>query len=168
MDRSIEELDVFFDEIHFECPAELLGQLHRQFEEDFLVAPFKIKGLEVKVIDKPSRVEGFEGYPETFVHLITRKGSSGRRIYDPYRAQRLHWIKAILLEQEHEEIKYFEYEEDDGSIRDYYWYDEGNFLVIMEKVRPDYLIITSFHIDDSKSRKKYEKRYFQFLKKKGK
>jgi len=58
-----------------------------------------------------------------------------------------------------EEIIYFEYPEPNGKLRNYYWYRNGDFLVIMEKIAPDYIIITSFHIDDDRNRRYFEKRY---------
>ena len=106
----------------------------------------------------PSKVPGFELYPETFVHLITRKGINGKRVFDRQRANKIHWIRCILENRNEEEIIFFQFPEAKGRIRDYFWYKEGNFLVIMEQIMPDYLIVTSFHIDDNRNKAYFEKK----------
>jgi hypothetical protein len=54
--------------------------------------------------------------------------------------------------------------EADGSIRDYFWFKEGYFLVVMEKITPDYMIISCFHIDDARNQKYYEDKYTKRVK----
>jgi hypothetical protein len=135
-----------------------LNELYLEFKRDFIDNVLTIEGLNVKVILKNSNVEGFETYPETFVHLITRKSTGGKRVFDRHRANKIHWIRCILEKKDEENILCFRYPEDDGTIRDYYWYQEGDFLVIMEKILPDYLIITCFHIDDKRTRDFFEKK----------
>jgi hypothetical protein len=162
---SLVGLEVKYDCLTFEPDVSLLVELLTVFLNDFIYNPFEIDGLKIKVILNPSKVRDFENYPETFVHLITRKNSVNRRVFDPHRANKLHWVKHILLNKSDDDIYYFEYEEGNGSMRDYYWYKNGNFLVIMEKIRPDYLIITSFNIDDNSQRNMYERRYNNYKKK---
>jgi hypothetical protein len=41
---------------------------------------------------------------------------------------------------------------------------EGNFLVVMEKITPDYIIISCFHIDDTRNQKYYEDKYTKRVK----
>jgi len=159
----IEDLDIYFHDLTYNYTQEQIEELHNVFLNDFVENPFEVMGLKVKVILKNSKVDDFEEYPETFVHLITRKSNSGKRVFDQYRANKIHWVKPILLQADHEDIKYFQYIEGDGTTRDYYWYQLGNFLVIMQKVTPEYLVITSFNIDDEISRKKFEKRYLRYL-----
>ena len=132
--------------------------LFAEFERDFVNNPLVINGLRVKVILRQSNVEGYETYPETFVHLITRKGSGGKRLFDRHRANKIHWVRCMLENRKEEEIRFFQYPEDDGSLRDYYWYKDEGFLIIMEKVAPDYLVITSFHIDDKRNKDFFEKK----------
>lgn len=141
-----------------------LAQLYAAFERDFVHIPLTIAGLRVKVILHHSKVRGFEGYPETFVHLITRKGTQKQRLFDRHRANKIHWIRCILEHCVEEEICTFQAIEADGAVRDYFWYEEGDFLVIMEKVPPDYLVITSFHIDDARNRAYFEKKLLAYRK----
>ena len=141
-----------------------LNRLYAEYQRDFIYNSLVINGLRVKVINTNSKVEGYEDYPETFVHLITRKSSRGHRVFDRHRANRLHWIKVILENVEEEDILFFRYKEGNGSIRDYFWYEEEDFLVIMERINPDYLVITSFHIDNDRNKEHYKKRYEKYIK----
>ncbi|MGI8892894.1 MAG: hypothetical protein ACR2GN_05480, partial [Bacteroidia bacterium] len=98
-------------------------------------------------------------------HLITRKSGSYKRVFDKHRANKIHWVKCILENRKEPEIIFFQYPDDDGDLRDYYWYKEADFLVIMQQITPDYLIITSFCIDDERNRKFYEKRLKWYVEK---
>lgn len=155
---ELSELDELIISLGIEPTAKELSLLYAEFEKDFVNNPFTIDGLQVKIILKNSNTTGYEAYPETFVHLITRKGSGGKRLFDRHRANKIHWIRCILENRREDEITFFHYPEDDGSIRDYYWYKDGGFLLIMEKITPDYLVITSFHIDDKRNKDYFEKK----------
>ncbi|WP_462266457.1 hypothetical protein [Mucilaginibacter sp.] len=135
-----------------------LDTLFFEFERDFIVSPFTFKGYQVKIALDFSTVDGFEDYPETFVHLITRKGKRNVRVFDRHRANKIHWIRCILEHHDDEEITYFEYPEEDETIREYYWYKDADFLVIMERITPDYIIVTSFHVDDARNRRYFEQK----------
>jgi len=67
-------------------------------------------------------------------------------------------IKLILENRNEDEVTFFQFPEPDGILRDYFWYKEGNFLVILEQIMPDYLIVTSFHIDGSRNKAYFEKK----------
>ena len=161
---SLHSLDELIIGLGIEPDVEDLELLLAEFQRDFVDNPFKVNDLNVKVVTKNSNVDGYEGYPETFVHLITRKSGSGYRVFDRNRANRLHWIRRILEFRDEEDILFFQHLEGNGSIRDYYWYESEDFLVIMEEVTPDYLIITSFYIDDDRNRRYYSGKYQAYLK----
>lgn len=135
-----------------------LKRLYAEFKRDFEGAPLVIDGLTVKVILTKSFVQGFESYPETFVHLITRKGQGRQRSFDRHRANKIHWIRCILENRHEPEVIHFQYPEAGNKLRDYFWYKEGDFLVIMERVTLNILIVTSFHIDDERNRKYFAER----------
>ena len=159
--HALEELIV---SLGIEPTNDELEELCEVFEDNFVTKPFTINGLNVKVILHDSKVQGYEEYPETFVHLITRKSKSGHRVFDRNRTNRIHWIKCILENSEEEEVLCFKHTEGNGAVRDYYWYQAEDFLVIMEEVTPDYIIITSFYIDDKYNRNYYQKKYEAYLK----
>ncbi len=152
------ELDDLIQGLPIEPTLAQLNELLAAFKKDFLEKEFFIKGLRVKVIENSSKVDGFERYPETFVHLITRKGESGKRVFDRHRANKIHWVKCILEHWQEEEISFFQFPESNGRMRDYYWYKEGNFLVILEKITPDYIVVTSFYIDNKRNIIYFEKK----------
>lgn len=152
------ELDDLIKGLGIEPTSEQLVILFAEFEKDFIQNTFTVKGLQVKVILSKSKVPGYEAFPETFVHLITRKGNGKQRLFDRHRANKIHWVKCILQNCKEEDIIFFQYPEDDGAIRDYYWFKDENFLVIIEKVAPNYLVVTSFHIDNKRNREHFEKR----------
>ena len=152
------DLDDLINNLGIEPTDKQIDLLFAAFKKDFIDQSISINGLKVKVILKNSKVDGYERFPETFVHLITRKSQSNKRVFDRNRANKIHWVRCILENRNEEEIIYFEYPEDNGSIRDYYWYQEGDFLIIMEKITPDYLIITSFHIDNRRNKEYFEKK----------
>jgi hypothetical protein len=160
------ELDELIYDLGVEPTGEELNLLFAEFSRDFIDDILIIDGLAVKVILQNSNVKGYETFPETFVHLITRKSKGGKRVFDKHRANKVHWIRCILENREEDEILYFEYLEGDGKTRDYYWFKEGGFLIIMEKITPDYLIITSFNIDNKRNEEYFEKRYNSYCKKK--
>ncbi|MCO5949391.1 hypothetical protein [Mucilaginibacter flavidus] len=152
------DLDELIFNLGIDPTPKQLDELYTAFERDFVNQPFTFKGLSVRIILRNSEIEGFEAYPETFVHLVTRKGQRNVRVFDRHRANRIHWISCILENFNEEEITYFEYPELDRSIREYYWYKDGDFIVIMEQITPEYRIVTSFHVDDARNRRYYEER----------
>ncbi len=158
------DLDELIHNLGTEPTNEQLNLLFDEFSRDFVANTLIVEGLTVKVIHRNSTVEGFESFPETFVHLITRKSKGGKRVFDKHRANKIHWIKCILENRNEDEILYFEYLEGNGKIRDYYWFKEGGFLIIMEEITPDYLVITSFNVDDKRNEEYFEKRYNLYLK----
>lgn len=164
---SLEELDTYFPDLSIDWSYNQIDELYHVFREHFIDAPFSVDGLRVKVITKPSSIPEFDDYPETFTHLITRKSSSGHRVFDPFRANKIHWVKPILLQWDEPVVNFFRYEEATGIIRDYYWYSEGDFVVIMEQITPQYHVITSFNIDGEHTRRKFRKRYRNFRSERG-
>jgi hypothetical protein len=158
------ELDELIHDLKYDASAKELTVLLQRFQADFYQVNFYVDDAKMKVIWTPSRVEGFENYPETFVHLITRKSNAGKRVFDKYRANKIHWVKCILENKDEPEVIYFQFPEKDGELRDYYWFKEGDFLVIIKKVLPDCLIVTSFNIDDDRNKKYFEKKYQWYVK----
>ena len=152
------DLEPLFAHLGVEPTAAQRNAIFDAFKRDFIDRALVIDGLRVKIILKNSSVEGFESFPETLAHLITRKSAGGKRVFDPHRANKIHWIRPILENKDSEDICYFVYIEDDGAVRDYYWFKEGRFIVIMEKVTPSYLIITSFNVD-AENERHYTRRY---------
>lgn len=143
--------------------AEHLEELFQLFKADFLDNEFYLNGCKVMIDVRKSKEVGYEKYPHTFVKIITR-GEKGKRCFDKKRANKIHWIKPILENKDTEDVICFQFLEADGKTRDYFWFKEGFFLVVMEKIRPDYVIVSCFHIDDDRNQKYYEDKYTKRVK----
>lgn len=143
--------------------AEHLEELFQLFKADFLDNEFYLNGCKVMIDVRKSKEKGYEKYPHTFVKIITR-GVKGKRCFDKKRANKIHWIKPILENKDTEDVTCFQFLEADGKTRDYFWFKEGFFLVIMEKIKPDYVIVSCFHIDDDRNQKYYEDKYTKRVK----
>lgn len=148
-----------------------IKELHDTFHRDFFENPVTIDGTTLKV--KPykyarSKKDGlpaeFEQFYEKFVHIITRdaklrrKGQSKHREFDSKRANRIHWIRPILEHCADPCITRFEFIEDDGSLREYFWCRAVQYIVIIEYIRPDYALITGFCVD-AENREYFQNKY---------
>jgi hypothetical protein len=51
----------------------------------------------------------------------------------------------------------YQFVESDGKVRDYFWFEEKDFVVVLEMVLPDYWLITAHIVDD---KRKHQKRYW--------
>lgn len=156
-------LDNHIPNLGIDPSAEHLEELFQLFKADFLDDEFYLDGCKVFIDVRYSKEKGYEKYPHTFVKIITR-GPKGKRCFDKKRANKIHWIKPILENKDTEDITCFQFLEADGKIRDYFWFKEGFFLVVMEKIRPDYVIVSCFHIDDDRNQKYYEDKYAKRVK----
>ena len=103
-------------------------------------------------------------YYEKFVHLITRE-VKGRTVVKPNRAEfrkeraiRIHWIKPILQHWQDPRITHFKFIEAEGMEREYFWFKAKFYMVILEEISPDYLLITGFRVDEEEVYY-YEKKY---------
>lgn len=152
------DLDDLINGLGIDPSTEHLEELFQAFKADFIDADFILDGFKVRIDLRLSKEDGFEEYPHTFVKIITR-GDKGNRNFDRKRANKIHWIKPILENRNTEDVTCFKFIEGDGATRDYFWFREGCFLVIMEKIAPDYVIVSCFHIDDDKNQKYYERKY---------
>lgn len=160
---TLDDLEPYFDDFTENDLDDKLPQLFKIFKEDFIDNDFYLFGSKVKIKTMNSNLRGFTNYPEGFVHVITRKSHLKKtRILDLERANRVHWVKVILENSDDSRIKYFKYEEGSGEIRDYFWFREKSYMVVMEKIQPDYLLITGFVVDDEEVRS-YEKRYVNYI-----
>ena len=96
-----------------------------------------------------------------FWHLTTRDDkSTGQRLPDLRRCERLPWVRPILCRPPYPEILDWDYEEGDGTTKTYVWLKENNFVVILKKY-PDgsRRLITSFWIDYPHTKRRLMNKY---------
>lgn len=159
----LDDLEIMFDDLEIDPTAEQLKEMLDCFMDDFVNNPFQIKGCDVKVIIRQSWHKDFKGMPETFVHLITRESKyKERREFDRERANRIHWVKEVLINHTSARIKYFEYADNKGIVKQHYWLQEKNFMVVLKPVQLNLLVVTAFCIDNYE-KVKYRKRYNDFM-----
>ena len=155
----LDELEILIKDLSHDPSEEEIEQLYTCFRNDFIDNQVTIDKRKIKIILANSKIPSFRQYPETFVHIITRKSHlSKKRYFEPERANRIHWIKNILLQRSDPKIKFFQFEDDNKETKDHYWYEEGKFMVVLKKISNDLLIVTSFCVDDLEKRK-YKRRY---------
>lgn len=152
------DLDDHIPNLGIDPSPEHLEELFQLFKTDFIDNEFYFSNCKVITDIRNSKEKGYEKYPHTFVKIITR-GPKGKRCFDKKRANKIHWIKPILENKDTDDITCFQFLEADGKTRDYFWFKEGCFLVVMEKISPNYIIVTCFHIDDDRNQKYYEDKY---------
>ena len=70
-------------------------------------------------------------------------------MFDKYRANRIHWVKQILLQKDNPKIKYFE-KMDLGYLKKHYWFEEKDFVVILKPVSDTLMIVTAFYVEKLK------------------
>lgn len=136
---------------------ELYAIFYRDFFENTIIIngiPLKVKPYLYKNSKRDNLPFDFERYCEKFVHVITRTIKGGKwktahkiREFREERTNRVHWIRPILENKDDKRITYFQYIESDGTVRDYYWYRGKQYIVIVEYIRPDYVLITRFCVD---------------------
>jgi|GEM_PF-618980 len=152
MIEDLEDLTDWFDELGVEPTPEQLTDLRTLFEAEFVTNPCLFRGQRVKVNLNPSTVRGYYRQPDAFVHLITRESKQkGHRMFDHQRANRLHWVRHILAYAEAKDprIWYYEHTEGNGTMKQYCWYKNQDYIVILKPIKPDVLLVTAFCIDAS-------------------
>jgi hypothetical protein len=148
---DLDHLEDLFDNLNEVSPtAAQLAEMYEIYKDEFVHDYVEIDGCKITLKSQKSWLKGFEELPETFVHLITREQTYGKpRIFDKYRANRIHWVKNILVQRDNPKIKYFE-KVDKGYLKKHYWFEEKNFVVILKPVKADLLLVTAFYVEDLK------------------
>lgn len=141
---------------------EILSRLYAVFESDFKNGKPRFNGLPVWWDRR--RLDG-DPHEEGFWHLVTRDDkTTGDRLLDTHRAQRLTWCRAVIGNSNDAEVLVFDYEEGSGRIRTYLWVHQHDYVVILEKVVRKkkaiaYLLVTAFCLDGPSRRQAMQKKY---------
>lgn len=137
------------------------------FVPDFLNSCPKFKGLRVFIRKEPRDGRWEHGFTH-MTHEDYRHTSRdpNDRVPDLRRTERLNWVRKIIerypcaVENSCGEIWYWE-EMFRGRVRCNLLYASEKFLIVLEKAKDVYFIITSFYLDTDwafeKRRRKYEK-----------
>ncbi len=155
--------------------GEIIEHLYSLFHRDF-VANKTYLAKSIYINPRSNRLD--EGKELDFWHLTTREEKEKvwennkpvwkviGRYPDFDRASRLEWVKQILTNHDHENIKLFYHRETNKkrNIRLYLWAFEDDFVVILQKLgRSSSFLVTSFYIDHNSKRKDLDSRHQNYI-----
>lgn len=137
------------------------------FTKDFLVSYPTFKNCKVLIRKEPKDGKWEHGFTHmTHVDLLHTSNDPNGRVPDLRRSERLNWVRRIIenyscsVEKECGEILYWE-EFFRGRVRSCLLFEKERFLVVLEKAKNVYFIITSFYLEKewelNKRREKYRK-----------
>jgi len=149
--------------------------LYPYFRRDFVERDTKINN-SIYVDPKSQGVRN--GKENVFWHITTREQKRKvvrnkqlveikTRPFDPDRACRIEWIRPMLQNHEHAEIKLFYRKETKGKkpIRLYIWAHQQDFVVIVQRLgQSTSYLVTSFYITENYKRASYQKWYDNYCK----
>jgi len=139
----------------------IVSGLYAIFEKDFKQG--KPKFQHYMVWWDQSVLSG-QHYEEGFWHLISRYDrSSGDRIPDFRRAERLPWCAPVITRSNDSAINVWDYQENRGKIRTYVWLENWDYCVILEKLRQHVqavaMLVTAFHVDGPSQRRSLRNKF---------
>jgi len=155
----------------------LIDYLYAIFHRDFIANDTY---LAEQIYINPRRYKKDEDKEIDFWHLITREQKEKvwqnrkpvwktiGRYPDYRRAERLEWVKQILINHTDQAIKLFYHRETNKKrdIRLYLWAYDHDFVVILQKLgNTESFLVTSFYIDHNAKRQDYQKRYDNYISK---
>lgn len=144
------------EELDQNINADQIDLFYENFKKDFIAEQFKINNKKIWVFEGVSKINQYSKYAETFVHIITRELSGGR-VYDCNRANRIHWIKPILLAHPCNDIKYYKWKDEKGICKEHYWFYAKDFMVVLKDFKEDVQIVTAFCVDQQEKLRFYER-----------
>lgn len=164
-DDPLDSLEDLFDDLSIDEPTgDQLYQMYGVFLRDFVNNPIHIEGIQVKVNINKSKNPLCKGKMQTFEHIITRENKhKGKRDFDHQRANKLHWIKTIIIHVNDVRIKYFNQISDKNLKQHFYWFEEKGFIVIVRELGKDFLLLTAFCVDEI-NKSQYKKYYNTYRK----
>lgn len=162
------ELDIvenLFDYLGIEGPdGHQMYRLYGVFKKDMITEPIYVNGVQVAYDKRRSRHPLFRGKPTGFEHVCTRESKhSGKRNFDPERANKIHWIKPVVHFKEDARVRYFERVHGNGKNQQYYWLHEKNYVVIIREITNNLQLVTAFKVDNIE-RRRFQNWYNEYRK----
>jgi hypothetical protein len=153
----------------------IIDHLYAIFHRDFVAQRTELAG---SVYVDPRSHKKEDDKECDFWHLTTRTESEpvwvgNKRVWqvigrypDFRRAERLEWVRQIITNHAHENIKLFYHRENNQKhdIRLYLWAYDSDFVVILQKLgRSSSFMVTSFFVDHEDKKLGYETRYQNYI-----
>lgn len=139
---------------------EHLEYIYKLYLSDFQENDTYYKGKKVKTFTEL----GYNLKQKTFNHITTENNQQDR-LYNLLRMERYHWIKKIIEGdscQRCDELAVFK-DRKGNKENILIWCRQTDFLVVLEKRKNDYYLITAYVIQYSNKRKELESKYTKFI-----
>ena len=142
---------------------EWIERLYQVFDNDFK-NPFCFHvGTKLQI---DNRIIPGERFEEGFWHIVTTDNRyNGGRDIDPRRAERLPWCAPTITHPDAPEVLFWDYREGSQKIRTYLWLSQHDYVVILERRRKVFYLVTAFYLDGRNRREAMEKKRQKGLKK---
>lgn len=141
---------------------EVIANLYRMFTADFRQTGCSLREVPVRWDD---RVLPGEMYPEGFWHLISREDDrTGVRRFDPPRAARLPWCKAVIENAEDSAVMSWR-DRTRNRIRTYLWLREHDYAIVLEERRAKEFafLVTTYYVRGESTRRRLRRSYARRL-----
>lgn len=154
-EHVLDIVEDLFDYLDIEGPDNAqMYRLYGVFKKDMITAPIYVNGVQVAYDKRRSRHPLFRGKPTGFEHVCTRESKhSGKRNFDPERANKIHWIKPVVHYKEDARVRYFERIHANGKNQQYYWLHEKDYVVIIREITNNLQLVTAFKVDNIEYRR---------------
>lgn len=149
---------------------QVINTLYNIFHRDFVEGHPVLGDMDVW---HDRTVKPGETYEESFWHLVERDhNDTGRRSFDPRRAERLPWCAPSLINSTQPEVTYWICNEN-GKLTCYVWLENYDYVVILQKrtlpakivngeQKPERTIAflkTAYHVDGESRRRYFCRKY---------
>ena len=125
-----------------------LKALYAVFVNDFKANPPRHCGLRINY-DTRVLPDG-HGKEEGFWHVISKQdySTTGERLIDFRRAERLPWARPLMESDRRVELKVFDYNHGprDKGIRRYIWLEGFNYVLILQRKKNRFFWITAYYV----------------------
>lgn len=130
-----------------------LNRLYQFFIDELLNNRFILKDSKIKIDIKRDA----QNHYESFWHLIS-EGSDDRE-FNVKRAERLHWIKHLLTNEECNICSNYYYFEEQikNRISAYVLCEQLNYIIIFRKTTNAYYLMTAYYLNENKKSKYVDK-----------
>lgn len=131
------------------------------FEKDFIKSNIVFRKEKV-FYDKKE----VDNKPGAFVHITTETDrKTGERILSLRRCERLPWVKLMIENEEKPDVLVWSKDQKTKKrwvTRVSLFLEEQTFLVVLEKTKSGYFLITAIYIDNPNQKKKLLKEYGKY------
>ncbi|MBR9855743.1 MAG: hypothetical protein GYB37_14385 [Algicola sp.] len=162
-EHELDLIEDLFEHLDLDAPTDdQMYQLYGVFKKDIIEEPIYIDDIRVLYDRRRSRHPLFRGKPVGFEHICTRESKhSGKRNFDPERANKIHWIKPVVHYRDNGRIRFFERSHSNGQNQRYFWLYEKDYVVIIREITESLQLVTAFKVDEIE-RRKFQNWYNQY------